>query len=292
MTRPNPFFGAYLGVESFRARVGIADTTHDADLLAFLNDATRAIERDARRVFFPYIATARYRFPPYAPSATWAQWMDEDLLSVSLIQVAASGQDATPITIPSTDYFLEPNQFGPPYSRIEIDLSSQSALQSGPTPQQAIAVTGQWGSCNATVAAGTETGLSSATATQLTCSNAALIDQGDVLLVDSEAIYVSGRQSAGSTILTVVRGVNGTTAAVHSDGAAVSKYVAPADAVAIVVGDAMISYLENQTYWQSYMALAGTTGAEAVQPHFDSIRHAQRRLEFLEGNARERSWAI
>ena len=239
------------------------------------------------------------------------------MLSVTTLQ--AQAQNVSPVVI--THFFLEPQIFSGPYSRIEIDLSSTDAFQSGNTPQRSISVQGQWGYCNNTIAAGTLiSGLASdATVTTFLCSDASKVDVGDVLLIGTEAIYVSGRAqydttatlsgnptvdksnvliaiNTGSLIhpgeavtvdaeimyvssvtannlnlpsagraydgsvlaahtssthvyaprtLTIVRGVNGTTAAVHPDSTAIVKYQAPADVVRAVVASAVAAYQQE-----------------------------------------------
>lgn len=286
MTRPAPLLGCYLGVQTFKARTGVlSEANTDAAVLAYLNDASRAFERDTQRYFFPYLTTNLYRWPQFAPTATWEVWTEEDLLAVTLLQVAVSGQGAAPITL--TNYFLEPQWAGPPYSRIEIDLSSTDALQSGPTPQRAIGVTGQWGYTNATQSLGTIAGLSSGSPTTATITGTAP-DTGDVLLVDSEAIYVS---LGGTTGPTLQRGVNGTAVATHVDGSAVSRYVAPADVQSVILGDALQFYLRNQVVWQMVTVGGGLESAPTV-PNHTIPGHEDRRLEIIEHYERIRSGAI
>jgi len=123
-------------------------------------------------------------------------WLDQDLLSVTTLQSEA--QNTTPTTISSSDYYLEPNNQGPPYDRIEIDLSSTAAYQSGDTPQRSISVAGSWGYTSTTRSGGTvASGLDSdSTATTAVCSDASRIGVGDTLLIQSEQIFVSERDFA------------------------------------------------------------------------------------------------
>ena len=196
--------GAYCGVEQLKAAIApaIQDTTRDALILDHLLAATRELNQLLDRRFFPVTATNKYRWPPYYVAASWEQWLEDDLLSVSLLQASATGINAAPVTL--THYLLEPQHLGPPYNRIEVDLSSNDVFTSGPTPQQSIAITGQWGFSNATRAAGTlAVALSSASATTATISNATLIDQGDVLLIDSEAIFVDNPRTQVDTTATL-----------------------------------------------------------------------------------------
>ncbi|MCR4340903.1 MAG: hypothetical protein NUW01_13570 [Gemmatimonadaceae bacterium] len=123
--------------------------------------------------------------------------LDADLLAVTTLQTKA--QDASPTTIASTDYFLEPDNFAPPYDRIEIDISSSAAFESGATAQRSISVAGRWGYSEDTISAGTvASGLSAspATATSMVCSDGSLIDVGDTLLIESEQLFVSERSNA------------------------------------------------------------------------------------------------
>jgi len=102
------------------------------------------------------------------------------------------------VTISSDDFLLEPNNFGPPYNRIEIDQSSSAAYEAGDTAQRSISVTGSWGYSKDTVSCGTiVSGLaSSTTATTMVCSDGSVVNVGDTLLDLSEQMFVSERSFA------------------------------------------------------------------------------------------------
>lgn len=159
-------------------------------------DATsRKIEKECGgRIFIPKTQTRLFRWPPeLRADRSTILWLDFDLLSVSAI--LAQAQDLTPVAVSS--YFLEPvNQ--PPYNRIEIDLSSSSYFGSGATPQRSISVAGSWGYTNATKSGGTcVSGLSSsASAVSMVCSNGFLIEVGNMLLIESEQVFVSDKTGA------------------------------------------------------------------------------------------------
>src|SRR5438128_9236134 len=114
--------GAYVGVEQLRLASNIADTSHDAIILEHLLAASRAIEQLTVRRFYPVLGVNAYRWPPLHIAYSWEIWTEDDLLSVSSINVAAAGQNASPVAI--THYWLEPQEHGPPYNRVEVDLSS------------------------------------------------------------------------------------------------------------------------------------------------------------------------
>lgn len=263
--------GAYVGVEAVKTATKIATTEYDALILEHLLAASRAVEGPPiNRRFFPVVATNKYRWPSLNLQASWELWTEDDLLSVSSISVAAAGQNAVPVAI--TNYFLEPQWAGPPYNRVEIDLSSSDAFQAGPTPQQSVQITGVWGYSADTQAAGTLGGSINASVTSLVVSSAALVDQGDVLLIDSEAIYVdTGRSAPTSTTLTVKRGVNGTTAASHTSGAAIARYRAPDDVRRLVRADAIASFTQDLAAWGRNVG-SGETAAEFQGKALEGLR--------------------
>lgn len=177
---------------------GLVGSIYDDIIDSYLESASADIERDLKRRFIPEMVTKDYRWPRIR-SWTYPQVLyleDDDLLAVTLLE--AKAQDASPMIIPATDYFLEPVNLGPPYSRIEIDLSSTSAFEAGDTPQRSLAVTGRWAASEQTRTAGAvrSAGGVNASVTSLLCSDSSLIDVGDTLLIGSEAMFVSGVNSA------------------------------------------------------------------------------------------------
>jgi hypothetical protein len=189
-------YGNYCTREDLKRAANWWGTDKHTQIDRLADAASRAIEGATRRWFFPRTQTRLYRWPDFTQPSSVILWLDADLLSVSLLQ--AKAQDATPTTIVAADYFKEPVNFGPPYDRIEIDLSSSSAFDTGATPQRSISVAGSWGYSEATRMGGTVTsGLAAdAAAVSMVCSNASLIGVGDVLLIGSEQVFVSERDFA------------------------------------------------------------------------------------------------
>ena len=184
----------YAGRETVKHALKIDGSGSDSLVDRHIGAASRDIDRLCLgRVFIPRTQTRAYRWPPLQTYRSHILDLDFDLISVTTLQTKA--QDSSPTTIAASDYFLEPVNEGPPYTRIEIDLSSNAAFEPGDTPQRAIEVTGSWGYGADTVSAGTvASGLaSSATATEMVCSNAGLIEVGHTLLIEAEQVFVSGR---------------------------------------------------------------------------------------------------
>jgi hypothetical protein len=137
--------------------------------------------------FRPRTETRYYRWPDQQTAYYYRLWLDgNQLISVDTL---TSGGD----TIPSTDYYLEPQQYGPPYNRIEINLSRSSAFGFAGTPQRAIAVTGLWGHTDDQEAAGTLVGGINASVTSLIVSDGSKVGIGDHLKIGTERLEVTDR---------------------------------------------------------------------------------------------------
>jgi hypothetical protein len=108
-----------------------------------------AIETSARDIetlchrshFYPWLGTRYFDWPDEnnRGGRTWRLPLGDHTL-ISLTSITAGG-----VAIATGDVNLEPRNSGPPYRRIEIDLSSAAAFSAGDTHQQAIAILGLWG---------------------------------------------------------------------------------------------------------------------------------------------------
>ena len=144
----------------------------------------------------------------------------------------------------ANDYILEPYPQAP-YHTLKLTENTEENLSQG---QKTLTILGSWGWQNETVNGDTLNGAISSTATTVVKTNAnADIYAGNTILIDSEQMYV---RSKSGTNLTVFRGVNGTTAATHSDGASIDVFIHPAD-----VAEACLAIARDR--WRSREA--GTT---------------------------------
>jgi len=186
----------YVGRETVKRAAGLWGADKDTLLDRLIEAKSREVEQLTHRFFIPKAQTRVHPWPPLFLGQGHILWLDQDLISITTLQTKAQG--ASPTTIVAADYFLEPANTGPPYSRIEIDLSSTAAFEAGDTPQRSISIEGLWGYGNDTSAAGTVvSGLAAdATVTTFVCSDASVIDVGDTLLIESEQLFVSGRLTA------------------------------------------------------------------------------------------------
>ena len=189
----------YASRESVKRAVGIVGSTMDTLVDSYIESASSDIELMLKgRRFIPVTATKLFRWPRAARAGSTILYLDDlDLLAVTTLQ--AKAQDTTPTTIASADYFLEPQHLGPPYTRIEIDLSSTSAFEAGDTPQRSISVAGRWAYGEDTKAAGALAEADDGSETALDVTDASLIDVGDTILIGTEAMFVSARGTLDTT---------------------------------------------------------------------------------------------
>jgi hypothetical protein len=197
----------YATREEVKRAGSLFGTARHAQIDRAIESVSNSISRGTRRVFIPKIATKLYRWPQTESDDPATLWVDEDLLSVTTLQTKA--QNTSPTTISSSDYFIEPNEYGPPYNRIEIDESSTASFESGDTQQRSISVLGSWGYSDNTSSSGTVvSGLSSdSTATSMVISDGSLIDVGHTLLIESEQVFVKERTSAAEPNSDLLDGV-------------------------------------------------------------------------------------
>lgn len=187
----------YASLESTKRAGQIGGPNLDAALLRELRAASVGFETDTRRAFIPYHDSKFWRWPQDFPGWTWRLWVEEDLISVEAVYTRAGDDD--PLAI--THYYLEPQQFGPPYNRIEVDLASQDVFQSGNTPQRSANVVGLWGYYNRTAPAGTLVSGLAADPAAVSCvvSDSAPCETGVMLLAEAEQMQITQRAYLDTT---------------------------------------------------------------------------------------------
>jgi|SRR5581483_3330800 hypothetical protein len=226
-------------LNAFRDRQALAaaDTADDARMLAKLRAATAQIERYTGRSFMPVIASRRFDWR----STRTLLFRGFDLLELTSI----TNGDGT---------MLDPTAIMPlggingPIIGVELDLTRGFFVYLT-TKTRALTVNGVWGwhddYANAWKASGDSIpgGGLNASATSFTVASVSGADGwnlsprfqvGQLLKVDSEYMSLVGVNSGANT-LTVVRGVNGSTAASHAASAPIYVYMPPIDIAEITL---------------------------------------------------------
>ena len=132
----------------------------------------------------------------------------------------------------ATNYLLYPanaeptKAWGRPYTWVvvDVDAGKEDVFTAG---MQTAQITGKWGYREVTEDSGAdinEGAQYSATDTTLTVTDGSKFAVGQTVLIESEQLYVT---AISTNDLTVVRGINGTTASTHADGTDISIYRYP-----------------------------------------------------------------
>jgi hypothetical protein len=215
---------SYMSLDVLKANVADTSTRDDAAYRRVLEAVTEEIDNWCERTFRTYLATrvltAKNAHDVHVP----------DLLSITTLKTDLDGDGTFETTWTTGDYRLEPRNAQVdrlPYR--EIETKRYSGTQFFPLDDDGVQVVGKWGYWESLEAPGvTLAEALDASETGVDVSSGSALDVLDTILVDSEQMYIT---AISTNTLTVVRGVNGTTAATHDNGATVYRYRYPAPVV-------------------------------------------------------------
>lgn len=244
----------YVSLDDLKTHLEITGTAKDALLTLKIESASRLIDRFCGRHFYCKVLT-KY-FDVYGTVSVQDMFLDktkivdmkgkthlyiDDLLPTATTTVKMdinydNTYGATLSGTAPTDYVLYPvNSY--PKTRLVLDekTGAYSVLYSG---QKMIEIaetapkTGIWGygdgeSATPYATSGITVVVTTTTGTTITLSAEGTIKVGHTILVTAEQMYVSAVTADGSKTATVIRGVNGTTAAAHTPAEASSIYKYP-----------------------------------------------------------------
>lgn len=207
----------YATREEIKAELDVKETARsNARIDRALADATESVHGLCHRHFYPQVDTRYFDWPNSQSGTSWRLWLDANEL-ISVTTLASGGT-----TIDASDFFLEPNQYGPPYNRLEINLGSSAAFGGGDTHQRDITITGLFGYRNdeTTVGATAEALDASETGIDVDAATSATVGVGSLLRIDSERVIVTGRTQlySGQTLGTALTNLNNDVAVAVADG--------------------------------------------------------------------------
>jgi hypothetical protein len=237
-----------------RQRLGLAadDTDDDTRLLHALQSASSQIERLTNRHFCPRLATIEHDMNP---SQVTELLLVDDLLELTTL---TNGDGSS---INSDDILTIPDVDG---AIAVIRLTGGTAFCWDLTPLRAVSVTGIWGWHDRWSQAWRDSADTvqdnplSSSATSLTVNDADGADAeneaprfqvGQLLRIESEYLRVLAVNTT-TNVLTVQRGVNGTTAAAHTQTTTIEVYQPPQDVQTLTLRWAAWLYKEpdNRTF--------------------------------------------
>src|SRR5229473_2812851 len=113
-----------------------------------LSGARDSVESLCNRKFYPQAATRVFDWPNRERPYPWRLRLNQHE-AVSVSALSSGG-----VVITAGQFFLEPANEGPPFTRIDLNRSTVAAWSAGSTPQHSISVTGVFGFWAATTPAG------------------------------------------------------------------------------------------------------------------------------------------
>lgn len=224
----------YIDYVTARGQSATSYANDDAVILSLLDKASRHLESQTGRVFYPFVQTRYFDVP-----AGRELMVNADLLEV----ISASNGDGA--SIPSTEYYLVPRNTSPAYAVKITDVSAYYwTTNAQGSFENAVTITGLWGyhdnyQREAWRLATTTAEALDASETEIDVSDANSLSVGQILKVDSELLYVTSIESGK---VKVQRGINGSTAATHLTGVSVYYWRYMPGAVEAVLETAMAAY--------------------------------------------------
>jgi len=227
-----------------------------------IESASRSVEGLLHRKFHPQVATRYKDWPNYQRSRPWRLWLDQDEL-ISVISLVAGG-----ISIAASDYFLEPANSGPPFTRIEINLAGSAAFSSGQTHQRAIAITGVFGHSADEEPAGALAEALDAVETAVDVTDSAAVGVGSIVKVDSERMLVTEKSmlDTGQNCSALTASVADVSITGVSAGTIVSGETVLVDSERMLVVDVAGTTLTVRRAWDGSVLAAHSGGADIYAP--------------------------
>lgn len=200
----------------------LTSSANNARKLEILEEVSRLIDARAHRGtgFGPWVGALSFD-----GDGEDTLYMRADLDSLTSLSVASTvGATPTTPTVDTDFYLVGIGSYQKPYRVITFHGEGTTSLF-GTGPKVTV-VTGTWTypyqtrTLTPTIAEALD-----ASETEVDVSGLTGLSAGMTILIDSEQMYVTATTDGVTDSITVERGVNGTTAATHDSGAAITRYV-------------------------------------------------------------------
>ena len=252
------------------------DTPDLTEVLTVIEAASRAIDDYCDRHFYAVTATRVFDGDGYT-----SMWIP-DLISATTVKLDEDEDGTFETTLTASDYRLVRSghwdQDATPKTKIEL-LASGAIGAFQPT-DRLLQIVGSWGytADTETTADTVENNPLTDTGTTLTVNDGTNFDVGQTLLIESEQVYVT---AISTNNLTVVRGMNGTTAAAHVQNTAITRFVYVPEVVEATVAQAGRIWKRRETAYANVIQNPLTGAMEqfkGVDPDIQMILSTMRRL--------------
>ena len=239
---------AYADVTTFKSQeyANITVNTEQERFRELLEQASRHMDKQTHRRFYCWEGIKYY-------DGKYGNLLIDDVLSISLLRLDEDADDTYEATMAATDYLLYPaNKL--PYDRLELSNDSDyGGFAAG--VRRGVEITGVHGYGDGESATPFYTtgqvvrdNPLTAGATTITTIATTTLGAGMTLRIESEQVYITSITNA--TTFVVMRGVNGTTAAVHIQDTPMSLYKAPSPIIQATLILAMRAWKRKDSAFQ------------------------------------------
>ena len=267
----------YATLDDLKALFTVTTAEENTQLLRLLTAASRQIERPklAGRYFYCYEGTR------YFAGGHNQLWLPDDLLSITTLKCDFDGDGTYEVTMATTDYHLYPLNT---YPKILLMANSHGDYSSfAPGQPKGVEIDGVFGFADSAIPFTAKTALAGALGasdTEVEASSGSVVKVGQTIRVGSEQMFV---EDIVQNKLYVQRGVNGTTAATHSDEDAVSVYDYPEDITQAVLIMAMRAWKRKDSAYQDIVGSPETgqvVTSKGIDPDVVELVAPYRRQEY------------
>ena len=211
----------YISIGDLKTALAITSTTDDVVMRKIIDAASRQIDRYCNRRFYVESTTKYY-------DGAVRLWVD-DLLAITTLKTDEDGDATYENTFATTDYILYPLNN---YPKTYIETSNDGDYGGfGCGVKKGVQIVGVFGygdgiSATPYISDTTTNEALDTSETGVDVTAVTNLSAGQTILVESEQMFI---ESITTTTLTVIRGVNGTTAAAHDTAKLIYVYQYPFD---------------------------------------------------------------
>ncbi|WP_157360692.1 hypothetical protein [Amycolatopsis thermoflava] len=244
---------------------------NDAQVDRAVASASRGIDALCHRRFYPWTGSRSFPWPDPQMGTSYRLWLDDNEL------VAVTALQSGGVAIGADQYFLEPANSGPPFTRIELDLGGSASFGGGATAQRDIEISGVFGYRADESPAGALAGALDGTAGTVAVTNSAAVGVGSLLRIGSERLIVTGKTMTptGQTLQADIDARASTAAIPVANGAAFAEgETVLVDAERMRILDVAGNTLIVKRAWDGSALAAHTTGAVIYAPRTLTLERA------------------
>lgn len=271
--------GAWLATrEQIMSALDVKGTARDNDQIDRLIESWSAavVRRLNYKNLAPTLDTRYFDWPNNQMGVSWRLWLDANALISDEDSTTVTVQNGA-VTLADGSFFVEPKNYGPPYTNVQINLSGSAAFSSGLTYQRAIGITGLFGyTDDSTGVLGTTSGTFAIDDTLVNFPGDA-VGVGTVLRINDERVIVTDRNMT-DTGLTVVGDLAASAAAslvVASATGILAGEVLLVDAEQMLVTDVAGTSLIVKRAWGGSTLAAHTSGVSIYSQRAFTVARGQ-----------------